>query len=75
MRCEDDKRETINGEDIIFALSTKGFDNYVTPLKLYLQKYREAVKVRLKLTFAILKDKLLFLGGETNRVRAVQYGG
>ena len=25
-------------------MSTLGFDNYVEPLKLYLQKYREAMK-------------------------------
>ncbi|CAB4064501.1 NFYB [Lepeophtheirus salmonis] len=36
--------KTINGEDILFAMSTLGFDNYVDPLKMYLQKYREAVK-------------------------------
>ena len=28
----------------MFAMSTLGFDNYVEPLKLYLQKYREATK-------------------------------
>ena len=39
-----EKRKTINGEDILFAMSTLGFDNYVEPLKLYLQKYREAMK-------------------------------
>ena len=37
-----------SGEDILFAMSTLGFDNYVEPLKLYLQKYREAMKVCLK---------------------------
>ncbi|ENN73294.1 nuclear transcription factor Y subunit B-1 [Dendroctonus ponderosae] len=44
-RCHLEKRKTINGEDILFAMSSLGFDNYVEPLKLYLQKYREAVKV------------------------------
>ena len=39
-----EKRKTINGEDILFAMSTLGFDNYVEPLKLYLQKYRESTK-------------------------------
>jgi nuclear transcription Y subunit beta len=28
-----EKRKTINGEDILFAMSTLGFDNYVEPLK------------------------------------------
>lgn len=40
-RCHQEKRKTINGEDILFAMSTLGFDSYVEPLKLYLQKYRE----------------------------------
>ena len=40
-RCHQEKRKTINGEDILFAMQTLGFDNYVEPLKLYLQKYRE----------------------------------
>ncbi len=43
-RCQAEKRKTINGEDILFAMSTLGFDNYVEPLKLYLQKYREGMK-------------------------------
>ncbi|CAG5116896.1 unnamed protein product [Candidula unifasciata] len=43
-RCHQEKRKTINGEDILFAMSTLGFDNYVEPLKLYLQKYRECSK-------------------------------
>ena len=43
-RCQAEKRKTINGEDILFAMSTLGFDNYVEPLKIYLQKYREAMK-------------------------------
>jgi nuclear transcription Y subunit beta len=40
-RCFLEKRKTINGEDILFAMTTLGFDNYVEPLKIYLQKYRE----------------------------------
>ncbi|XP_033114719.1 nuclear transcription factor Y subunit beta-like isoform X2 [Anneissia japonica] len=43
-RCHQEKRKTINGEDILFAMSNLGFDNYVEPLKVYLQKYRESVK-------------------------------
>ncbi|XP_056633087.1 uncharacterized protein LOC130902192 isoform X2 [Diorhabda carinulata] len=43
-RCHLEKRKTINGEDILVAMSTLGFDNYVEPLKIYLQKYREAAK-------------------------------
>ncbi|XP_060579856.1 nuclear transcription factor Y subunit beta-like isoform X1 [Ruditapes philippinarum] len=43
-RCHQEKRKTINGEDILFAMSTLGFDSYVEPLKQYLQKYRESNK-------------------------------
>ncbi|XP_028810798.1 nuclear transcription factor Y subunit beta-like [Denticeps clupeoides] len=43
-RCHQEKRKTINGEDILFAMSTLGFDMYMEPLKLYLQKFREAMK-------------------------------
>uniref|UniRef100_A0A7S1U5N7 Transcription factor CBF/NF-Y/archaeal histone domain-containing protein n=1 Tax=Phaeomonas parva TaxID=124430 RepID=A0A7S1U5N7_9STRA len=40
-KCQQEKRKTINGDDLIWAMSTLGFDNYVEPLKLYLSKYRE----------------------------------
>ena len=43
-RCSIEKRKTINGEDILFAMSSLGFDNYVEPLKIYLHKYRESIK-------------------------------
>jgi len=39
-----EKRKTINGDDLLWAMSTLGFDKYVEPLKLYLAKYREAVR-------------------------------
>ena len=31
----------MNGDDIIFAMTILGFDDYERPLKLYLQRYRE----------------------------------
>lgn len=42
-RCQVEKRKTINGEDVLFAMNALGFDNYVEPLKIYLKKYREIV--------------------------------
>ncbi len=44
-KCQQEKRKTINGEDILWAMSTLGFDKYVEPLKLFLGKYRESVKI------------------------------
>jgi nuclear transcription Y subunit beta len=41
-KCQQEKRKTINGDDVIWAMSALGFDNYIDPLRAYLQKYREA---------------------------------
>lgn len=43
-KCIQEKRKTINGDDLLWAMSTLGFDKYVEPLKLYLAKYREAIR-------------------------------
>lgn len=43
-RCQHEKRKTINGEDLLWAMQTLGFDSYVEPLKVFLAKYREANK-------------------------------
>eukprot|EP00252_Welwitschia_mirabilis_P013618 TRINITY_DN2997_c0_g1_i2.p1 TRINITY_DN2997_c0_g1~~TRINITY_DN2997_c0_g1_i2.p1 ORF type:complete len:162 (-),score=26.56 TRINITY_DN2997_c0_g1_i2:496-981(-) len=40
-KCQREKRKTINGDDLLWAMGTLGFEDYVEPLKLYLQKYRE----------------------------------
>lgn len=40
-KCQREKRKTINGDDIIWAITTLGFEDYVVPLKQYLNKYRE----------------------------------
>ncbi|KDP39443.1 hypothetical protein JCGZ_03725 [Jatropha curcas] len=40
-KCQREKRKTINGDDIIWAITTLGFEDYVVPLKTYLVKYRE----------------------------------
>ena len=31
----------MNGEDILFAMTSLGFENYAEALKIYLSKYRE----------------------------------
>ncbi|CAO2832449.1 unnamed protein product [Amaranthus hypochondriacus] len=40
-KCQKEKRKTINGDDIIWAITTLGFEEYVYPLKIYLNKYRD----------------------------------
>ncbi|CDH54180.1 ccaat-binding factor complex subunit [Lichtheimia corymbifera JMRC:FSU:9682] len=44
-RCLQEKRKTINGEDILWAMQSLGFENYAETLKIYLQKYRETTKL------------------------------
>lgn len=40
-KCGAEKRKTVNGEDILFAMASLGFENYAEVLKIYLTKYRE----------------------------------
>ncbi|XXG54977.1 hypothetical protein AAC387_Pa03g2726 [Persea americana] len=40
-KCQREKRKTINGDDLLWAMATLGFEEYIDPLKLYLQKFRE----------------------------------
>lgn len=41
-KCQREKRKTINGDDLLWAMQTLGFEDYLEPLKLYLTKFREA---------------------------------
>ncbi|KTW30767.1 transcriptional activator hap3 [Pneumocystis carinii B80] len=43
-KCLQEKRKTLNGEDILSAMITLGFENYAESLKIYLSKYREMLK-------------------------------
>ncbi|KAF2869316.1 histone-fold-containing protein [Massariosphaeria phaeospora] len=40
-KCSQEKRKTVNGEDILFAMTSLGFENYAEALKIYLSRYRE----------------------------------
>ncbi|CCE79639.1 Piso0_001719 [Millerozyma farinosa CBS 7064] len=40
-RCMLEKRRTLNGEDLLWAMYTLGFENYSETLKIYLAKYRQ----------------------------------
>lgn len=44
-RCSEEKRKTINGEDIVNALNALGFEHYTPILKIYLEKYRASQKL------------------------------
>ena len=40
-KCKQEKRKTINGDDLLYAMTALGFDKYTEPLRVYLSKYRE----------------------------------
>lgn len=40
-KCSTERRKTLNGEDVLFAMLSLGFENYAEVLKIYLAKYRE----------------------------------
>ncbi|KAL6839899.1 hypothetical protein ACP4OV_029709 [Aristida adscensionis] len=40
-KCHKEKRKTVNGDDVCWAFGALGFDDYVEPMRRYLNKYRE----------------------------------
>ncbi|GLU20619.1 hypothetical protein SLE2022_368090 [Rubroshorea leprosula] len=40
-RCQREQRKTITAEDVLWAMSKLGFDDYIEPLTMYLHRYRE----------------------------------
>ncbi|CAM8995001.1 unnamed protein product [Rhodiola kirilowii] len=40
-RCQQEQRKTITAEDVLWAMSKLGFDDYIEPLTLYLHRYRD----------------------------------
>ena len=43
-KCLSEKRKTINGDDLLYAMTTLGFASYVSPLQIFLDKYKASVK-------------------------------
>ncbi|KAJ8573857.1 hypothetical protein K7X08_010368 [Anisodus acutangulus] len=41
-KCRKERRKTLNGDDVCWALGTLGFDDYGGALKRYLHRYRES---------------------------------
>ncbi|XP_077232966.1 nuclear transcription factor Y subunit B-like [Tasmannia lanceolata] len=40
-KCQKEKRKTINGDDVLWAMAALGFEDYIEPLRAYLHKFRE----------------------------------
>ncbi|XP_061338032.1 nuclear transcription factor Y subunit B-4-like [Gastrolobium bilobum] len=46
-KCHKENRKTVNGDDICWALSSLGFDNYAEAIGMYLHKYRHAEREKM----------------------------
>ncbi|XP_019059191.1 PREDICTED: nuclear transcription factor Y subunit B-8-like [Tarenaya hassleriana] len=40
-KCLAEKRKTLNGDDVLGAMATFGFEAYIEPLRIYLMRYRD----------------------------------
>ncbi|KAG9155832.1 hypothetical protein Leryth_004085 [Lithospermum erythrorhizon] len=40
-KCKKEKRKTVSGDDICWALENLGFDDFTEPLRMYLNRFRE----------------------------------
>ncbi|KAF9678011.1 hypothetical protein SADUNF_Sadunf08G0167500 [Salix dunnii] len=40
-KCRAERRKTVNGDDVCWAMEALGFDDYAGPLRRYLQRFRE----------------------------------
>jgi len=56
-KCHKEKRKTINGDDILWAMTTLGFEVYAEPLKIYLDRYREVEGEKLSLSKQLQADQ------------------
>eukprot|EP00249_Psilotum_nudum_P012135 c23598_g1_i3 orf=844-1473(+) len=72
-RCQKEKRKTINGDDLLWAISTLGFEDYIEPLKAYLGKYRE-MEVE-KTSMARQGDQVIAKEGNSSNVSSACSGG
>ncbi|KAE8706562.1 Nuclear transcription factor Y subunit B-9 [Hibiscus syriacus] len=48
-RCQREQRKTISAEDVLWAMGKLGFDEYVEPLAVFLNRYRETENERTSL--------------------------
>ncbi|XP_071698442.1 nuclear transcription factor Y subunit B-5-like [Rutidosis leptorrhynchoides] len=56
-KCKKERRKTVNGDDVCWAIGTLGFDDYAPPLKRYLERYREVEGDRSASTSQRIEDE------------------
>ncbi|XP_043815414.1 nuclear transcription factor Y subunit B-10 isoform X2 [Manihot esculenta] len=63
-KCQREKRKTINGDDLLWAMATLGFEDYIDPLKIYLTRYRE-VLIGVFLLLFYWVERMMQMEGDT----------
>ncbi|KAJ6772906.1 CCAAT-BINDING TRANSCRIPTION FACTOR-RELATED [Salix koriyanagi] len=59
-KCQKEKRKTINGDDLLWAMATLGFEEYIEPLKVLLKSNH----LTLLFSLVLLDDVMLQLEGD-----------
>ncbi|XP_048420949.1 nuclear transcription factor Y subunit B-1-like isoform X2 [Pyrus x bretschneideri] len=57
-KCQKEKRKTINGDDLLWAMATLGFEDYIEPLRIYLSRLRVMQRAQLGVEMVLLKGML-----------------
>lgn len=65
--CMTEKRKTINGEDILHAMGSLGFENYCPAVGIYLAKYREV-----RMTISLIHGYLLLINKHMKQLLKAQ---
>ncbi|XP_022944445.1 nuclear transcription factor Y subunit B-9-like [Cucurbita moschata] len=47
-RCQREQRKTVTAEDVLWAMGKLGFDDYIEPLTVFLNRYRESESDRMR---------------------------
>ncbi|XP_008449191.1 nuclear transcription factor Y subunit B-9 [Cucumis melo] len=47
-RCQREQRKTVTAEDVLWAMGKLGFDDYIEPLTVFLNRYRESESDRIR---------------------------
>ena len=72
-KCQLEKRKTIGGEDILYAMVSLGFENYAETLKIHLAKLRQVRCLALAKPSTLADQYFFFFFSSINRlVRPVE---
>ncbi|KAJ4878044.1 Nuclear transcription factor Y subunit B-6 [Raphanus sativus] len=74
-RCQREQRKTITAEDVLWAMSKLGFDDYIEPLTLYLHRYRELEGGDRGVSYNAVGSVSMTNGMVVKRPNGIEYGG